>query len=220
VEGLMMPSDLAFSLVAAVVLMLSVALSRWLWRGGKAAPAATKLPRAQRAPKPFAGLTQKPDCPTCEQEAGGHPSAAAPSAPPPRMIFTRGRHRQVDTTRHFCPQTSCAYHGWVGWGNICANGHPTGRRWRQLVCLGCRGYFLETHGTPFHGKQVNPDTLVWALAALAEGLGIRAVARVFETDPTTVLGWLVEAADHLEAFSRHFLRDVYVEQVQMDELFA
>jgi hypothetical protein len=35
-----------------------------------------------------------------------------------------------------------------------------------------------------------------------------------------VLGWLVEAADHLEAFSRHFLRDVYVEQVQMDELFA
>jgi IS1 family transposase len=61
---------------------------------------------------------------------------------------------------------------------------------------------------------------VWAIAALAEGLGIRAVARVFETDPTTVLGWLVEAADHLEAFSRHFLRDVYVEQVQMDELFA
>ena len=35
-----------------------------------------------------------------------------------------------------------------------------------------------------------------------------------------MLGWLVEAADHLEAFSRHFLRDVYVEQVQMDELFA
>jgi hypothetical protein len=29
---------------------------------------------------------------------------------------------------------------------------------------------------------------VWAIAALAEGLGIRAVARVFETDPTTVIG--------------------------------
>ena len=59
----MMPFDLAFSLVAAVVLMLLVALSRWLWRGGKAVPAATKLPRAQRAPKPLAGLIQKPDCP-------------------------------------------------------------------------------------------------------------------------------------------------------------
>jgi transposase-like protein/IS1 family transposase len=216
----MMPSDLAFSLVTAVVLMLLVALSHWLWRGGKAVPAATKLPRAQRAPKPFAGLTQKPDCPACEQEARVHPSAAAPSAPPPRMIITRGRHRHVDTTGHFCPQTSCAYHGWVGWGNIRANGHSNGRRWRQLVCLGCKRHFLETHGTPVHGKQVDPDTLVWTIAALAEGLGIRAVARVFETDPSTVLLWLVEAADHLEAFSGHFLHDLEVEQVQMDELFA
>jgi hypothetical protein len=75
-------------------------------------------------------------------------------------------------------------------------------------------------GTPFHGKQVDPDKLVWAIGALAEGLGIRAVARVFETDPNTVLCWLVEAADHLEVFSRHFLHDLDVEQVQMDELFA
>ena len=71
-----------------------------------------------------------------------------------------------------------------------------------------------------HGKQVDPDKLVWAIAALAEGLGTRAVARVFETDPNTVLRWLVEAADHLEACSRYFLRDIDAEQVQMDELFA
>jgi IS1 family transposase/transposase-like protein len=135
------------------------------------------------------------------------------------MTFTRGRRRQVDTTGHFCPQATCAYHG-VGWGNIRANGHPNGRRWRQLVCLSCKRHVLETHGTPLHGKQVDPDKLVWAISALAEGLGIRTVARVFETDPTTVLGWLVEAADHLEAFSRYHLRDLHVEQVQMDELFA
>jgi transposase-like protein len=75
----------------------------------------------------------------------------------------------------------------------------------HLVCLGCNGYFLETLGTPFHGKQVEPDTLVWAIAALAEGLGIRAVARVFAVDSRTVLGRLVEAAEHLEAISRNFL---------------
>jgi IS1 family transposase len=134
--------------------------------------------------------------------------------------LTRGRRRQVETTGHFCPQVTCAYHGWVGWGNIRANGHPNGRRWRQLVCLGCHGYFLETVGTPLHAKQVDPDKLVWALAALAEGLGIRAVARVFERDPKTVLGWLVEATEHLEAFSLYHVHDLHVEQVQMDELFA
>jgi transposase-like protein len=46
------------------------------------------------------------------------------------------------------------------------------------------------------------------------------VARVFEVNPNTVLTWLVEAAEHLEAFSRYFLHDVDVKQVQMDELFA
>jgi transposase-like protein len=216
----MMRSDLAFSLVVGVLLILLVVLPRRRCRSGKITPVATKPPRAKRDPKPFAGLTRKPDCPACDQEGEGQPAASAPSAPPPRMLFTRGRRRHVNTTRHFCPQATCAYHGRVDWGNIRANGHPNGRRWRQLVCLSCKRQFLETYGTPFRGKQVDPDKLVWAIAALAEGLGIRAVARVFETDPNTVLSWLVEAADHLEAFSHHFLRDITVEQVQMDELFA
>jgi IS1 family transposase len=43
---------------------------------------------------------------------------------------------------------------------------------------------------------------------------------VFEVDPNTVLQWLVEAADHLKAFSQYFLHDVRVTQVQLDELFA
>src|SRR5206468_83131 len=92
--------------------------------------------------------------------------------------------------------------------------------WRQLYCLKCQGYFQETQGTPMHGKRVSPDLLVWAIGALAEGLGIRAVARVFEVDPNTVLQWLVEVADHAAAFSQYFLHDVRVTQVQLDELFA
>lgn len=136
------------------------------------------------------------------------------------MLFARGRRRHIDTTGHCCPHVACSYHGWVGWGNIRANGHPNGRRWRQLMCLSCRGYFLETHDTLLHGKQVGPDKLVWALAALVGGLGIRAVARVFETAPNTVLGWLVEAAEYLETCSCYPVHDLHVEQVQIEELFA
>src|SRR4030095_13311068 len=100
------------------------------------------------------------------------------------------------------------------------NGHPSGGPWRQWHCIVCGGYFLETYGTPFHGKRVPPERLVWAVAALAEGVGIRAVARVFEVDPNTMLQWLVEAADQLQAFSQHFLPDMVVTQVQSDELYA
>jgi hypothetical protein len=46
------------------------------------------------------------------------------------------------------------------------------------------------------------------------------VARVFVLDPNTVLQWLIEAADHLETFSRYFLHDLQISQVQLDELFA
>ncbi len=58
------------------------------------------------------------------------------------------------------------------------------------------------------------------LACLAEGLGIRATARVFEVDANTVLGWLVEAAEQLRAFSAYFLCDLHVKQLQLDELYA
>jgi IS1 family transposase len=134
--------------------------------------------------------------------------------------MTRGRRRQVDTSMHFCPNPDCAYRGWVGWGNLRANGHPNGGPWRQLLCVVCRGSFLETLGTLFHGKRASVELIVRVIACLAEGLGIRGTARVFEVDPNTVLQWLVEAAEHLQAFSRHFLHDMHVNQVQLDELFA
>jgi IS1 family transposase len=170
-------------------------------------------------PKPFPGLTRKPSCAACEQAIEA-PRLQPSPPPPPTVPSTRGRRRHVDTSDHFCPDLACRYGGWLGLGNITSNGHPNGGPWRQLYCGACHGYFLETHGTPLHGKRVSPDRLVWAIGALAEGLGIRAVARVFEVDPNTVLAWLIEVADHATAFSRYFLHNVRVTQVQLDEIFA
>ena len=64
------------------------------------------------------------------------------------------------------------------------------------------------------------ELIVRVLACLAEGLGIRATARVFEVDPTTVLHWLVEAAEQLRAFSAYFFCDLHLEQLQLDEVYA
>jgi IS1 family transposase len=105
-------------------------------------------------------------------------------------------------------------------GNIRANGHPGSGPWRQFHCVVCDTYFLETHCTLFYGKSRPTEQIVRVVAALAEGLGIRAVARVFEVEPNTVLAWLSEAANHLEAFSGYLLHDVFVNHVQLDELYA
>jgi IS1 family transposase len=139
---------------------------------------------------------------------------------PDLMSPTTRRPRQVDTSRHFCPHATCDYRGWLGLGNLRANGHPNGGPWRQFHCTACDAYFPEHHGTIFHGKRVSVDLIVRVIACLAEGLGIRGTARVFEIDPNTVLSWLVEAADQLRAFSQYFLHDLHLRQAQLDELYA
>jgi IS1 family transposase len=219
-----MVSELFFYQLVLIVLLWLCCMLHWVWPsdGGATSPTPSQptppLRRRSREPKPFPGLIHKPHCAACEQAAQA-PEALPPPAPLP-IISRRGRPREVDTSQHFCPNANCDYRGWVDWGNLRANGHPSGGPWRQFYCTACEGYFLETHGTPLHGKRVAPDLLVWAVGALAEGLGIRAVARVFEVDPNTVLAWLVEVAEHAAAFSQYFLHDVRVTQVQLDELFA
>jgi IS1 family transposase len=219
-----MGHDLLFDALLMLAWLWLCMLGWWAWRHGRPAPLqATPTPakpikKRAKEPIPFPGLIHKPCCEACEHAVALRLQAS--SGPPPLLTFPRGRRRTVNTQHHFCPEHHCSYYGWPDRGNIRANGHPGGKLWRQLQCTHCHTYFQETHGTPFQGKRVSPQMLVWAIAALAEGLGIRAVARVFEVDPNTVLGWLVEAADHLQTFSRHFLHDVYVTQVQLDELFA
>jgi IS1 family transposase len=210
--------QLALLVLVWLFVMLHVAESH---PGAPIQPTATPLkPKSKRsnAPKPFHGLTHKPHCALCARETA-HPQAPPP-VPPDPMAPTNRRPREVDTSRHFCPHNGCDYRGWLGRGNLRANGHPSGGPWRQLHCTACDGFFPEHHGTIFHGKQAEVDLIVRALACLAEGLGIRATARVFEVAPNTVLQWLTEAAEQLRAFSAYFLCDLHLEQLQLDELYA
>src|SRR5262245_60741819 len=214
---------LFFSQLVLIALLWLCVMLRWAWLRDSIArlttpPLPPRPSKRQWESTPFAGLTTKPHCDACEPATALRPQA--PSAPPPRLVMTRGRRRQVDTSHHFCPNPDCAYRGWVGWGNLRANGHPRGSPWRQLLCVVCRRYFLETLGTVFHGKRVSVELIVRVIACLAAGLGIRGTARVFEVDANTVLQWLVDAAEQLRAFSQHVLHEVRIRQVQLDELFA
>ena len=180
-------------------------------------PLTPKRPRSHD-PKAFEGLTQKPHCALCEQDTAS--PQAPPPVPPDPMAPTHRRPRAIDTSQHFCPHAGCDYRGWLGRGNLRANGHPSGGLWRQFHCTSCKGYFLDTHGTIFHGKHAEVERIVRVLACLAEGLGIRATARVFEIDANTVLHWLVEAAEQLRAFAAYFFCHLHLEQLQLDELYA
>src|SRR5215831_1738405 len=117
-----------YQLVFLALLWLCIML-HYRWPSDRAAqrqspsPPASPPHKRSREPKPFAGLTYRPLCDACEQAV--EPRPPSPSAPPPRLSPTQGRRRQVDTSLHFCPDPDCAYRGWLGLGNISANGLPT-----------------------------------------------------------------------------------------------
>ena len=143
-----MVSHLVFYQLVLIALVWVFLMLSWLWPSELAAarpipPTPVTPPRKRStAPKPFTGLIRQPHCDACAQAVASH--REPPCAPSPRLILTRGRLRQVDTSRHFCPDPDCTCGGWLGLGNITSNGHPSGGSWRQLHCTSCDGYFQET----------------------------------------------------------------------------
>lgn len=147
-----MVSDLfVYQLILLALVWLCLML-HYAWPSDRPAayhrpPQSVLLPRKRSSePKPFVGLTHTPSWAACEQAAQA-PMVQPPPAPSPPITSPRGRRRQVDTSWHCCPHAHWAYWGWVGRGNSCANGHPSGGPWRQLHGTGCGSYFQETHGT-------------------------------------------------------------------------
>jgi len=114
-----------YQLALLAILWLFVLLHVTWSEPGLTTPAVPAQPKRNRSPepKPFAGLTHKPPCALCDQEAGE--TAPAPPRRPDPMPPTHRRPRTVDTSMHFCPHTACDYRGWLGRNNLRANGLPT-----------------------------------------------------------------------------------------------
>ncbi len=166
----MVHEPLVQEILLSVLLWLGVHRYLWWQRGSAPKPSpAQPTPRPPQAPKPFAGLTTKPYCAACEH--GQDHVRQPPPSPPPLLVPKRGRPRTVDTHSQYCPKRTCTYYGWIGHGNLRANGHPGSGAWRQFHCVVCDTYFLETHRTLFYSKPRPAERIVHTVAALAEGLG-------------------------------------------------
>ena len=212
-----------YQLALLAIIWLFVMLHvTWSKRAASAPPQPCPAkPKRRRSsePKPFAGLRRKPSLSRNVSKRRWIARQCRRDGPIPYRPRTAAPGRWNCPGR-FCPHPECDYRGWRGLNNLRANGHPTGGPWRQLHCLGCNGYFPEHHGTIFYGKPAPVELIVRVLACLTQGLGTRATARVFEVDANTVLQWLGEAAEQLQALSRYFLCDVHLTQLQLDELYA
>jgi len=195
----------------------------------------TPLPSPADTPAP-GGPALRATLPVDVEPLPSPADTPAPGGPAPRATLPvdveplppqrrRGRPATIPTNHVFCPQKTCRGFGQLGPHpdhRIVGYGTYTTRSGqRQLYrCQWCHTVFSETQGTVFYGLKTPEETVYRALAALAEGLGIRATARVFGVKPADILRWLRRAGQHCEQVSAYLMRNLHVEQAQMDELWT
>ena len=67
-----------------------------------------------------------------------------------------------------------------------------------------------------------PVTTLFAptVAMLVERNSLRAIGRIKQSEPNTILHWLDLAGQHATAVSKHFIRSLHLTQAQIDELWT
>jgi transposase-like protein len=119
----------------------------------------------------------------------------------------------------YCPNKGCSAYGKIEAGNIVKYGKsPQGRQ--RYQCRMCKKVFNERVGTLFYGKRTAEKDIVESLAMLAEGVGMRATARVKGIKRDTLSAWLQEAGAQAQQVEEVLLQDYHWRASQIDALWT
>lgn len=119
----------------------------------------------------------------------------------------------------FCPHKSCEQYGQVGAGNIVKYGKSRQGR-QRYQCRVCKKVFNEQTGTFFYKKRTAAKDIIESLAMVAEGMGIRASARVKGIKHDTLSAWLREAGSQAQQVEEVLLQDYHWSASQIDALWT
>lgn len=89
-----------------------------------------------------------------------------------------------------------------------------------MKCPVCDHIFSSKQGTAIYRSHIADKEYCQIITALSEGTGIRATGRIFGIDKDTTLRLLKYAAAHCRKVSQHFLKDLNIEECQIDELWS
>lgn len=127
---------------------------------------------------------------------------------------------KVDLNKYFCPNERCPSYGIRGQGNITTSTHYGKHKTLLLRCKICSKRFSSNRATPFFRLHLAPEVIRGIVTALARGQSIRATAEVCNVSKDTAWRVFKRASEHCRFVLDNLIRDVHLEECQLDELWS
>jgi len=122
----------------------------------------------------------------------------------------------MNIKQQWCDNRACFHYREIAKGNIKVYSHAE----RRFYCHTCGRTFSFDKGTFFKTLRTDRQKLLDAVSMLVERNSLRAISRIKDCKPNSVLHWLDLAAQHLAAISDLLIHDLHLTQVQIDELYT
>ena len=121
----------------------------------------------------------------------------------------------------FCPNKDCKDYGLQNHGNIAIRGKYGKEKTKDLLyCRTCGKRFAPTRATAFFGLHLTDEKITQIIHHAAEGVGVRATARLLSINKDTVNRVILRAGEHCEIVLSSLLRSLKLKETQLDELWA
>lgn len=122
---------------------------------------------------------------------------------------------------YFCPNDLCKDYGLRNQGNISVRGKYGKDKNRDLLyCRTCGKRFAATQSRALFGLHLRAETIRQIIHHAAEGVGVRATARLLELDKDTVNRVILRAGEHCAHVLASLLTSLEMTEAQLDELWT
>jgi IS1 family transposase/transposase-like protein len=90
----------------------------------------------------------------------------------------------------------------------------------RFVCVGCGRLVEAREGTAYAGIRTDLEKYELGAKMLAEGMSIRATARILDVDKDTVCDWVSRLGQHCADVAAYHFRNLHMTECQLDELWT
>jgi len=126
-----------------------------------------------------------------------------------------------DIEQCFCPNKQCKDYGLRLQGNIAVRGKYGKDKSRDLLyCRTCGKRFASTQASALFGLHLPAETIRQIIHHAAEGVGVRATARLLDLDKDTVNRVILRAGKHCARVLSSLLASLELTEAQLDELWT